>query len=61
MLMNAVHRTMQDAAAAFALLVDAKNDGAIAFYERYGFRAIAGRPGTPLATAQKTLAQGGRL
>ena len=25
MLMNAVHRTMQDAAAAFALLVDAKN------------------------------------
>jgi GNAT superfamily N-acetyltransferase len=58
MLMNAVHRTMQDAAAAFALLVDAKNDRAAAFYARYGFRPVAGKPGTlflPLATAQKTL------
>jgi ribosomal protein S18 acetylase RimI-like enzyme len=60
MLINAVHRTIQDAAAAFALLVDAKNDEAVAFYERYGFSAIAGRPRTlflPLATAQKTLIQ----
>ena len=60
MLMNAVHRTMQDAAAAFALLVDAKNDLAAAFYRRYGFRPVVGRPGTlflPLATAQKTLLQ----
>jgi len=60
MLMNAVHRTTQDAAAAFALLVDVKNDEAVAFYERYGFRAIAGRPRTlflPLVTAQKTLLQ----
>lgn len=58
MLMNAVHRTLQDAAAAFALLVDAKNDQAAAFYQRYGFRQIAGQPQTlflPLATAQKTL------
>jgi GNAT superfamily N-acetyltransferase len=58
MLINAVHRTMQDSAAAFALLVDAKNDQAAAFYERYGFRPIAGRPGAlflPLATAQKSL------
>jgi ribosomal protein S18 acetylase RimI-like enzyme len=58
MLMNAVHRTLQDAAAAFALLVDAKNDQAVAFYQRYGFRPIAGQPRTlflPLATAQKTL------
>jgi ribosomal protein S18 acetylase RimI-like enzyme len=58
MLMNAVHRTMQDAAAAFTLLVDAKNDQAVAFYRRYGFRPIAGKPRTlflPLATAQKTL------
>jgi ribosomal protein S18 acetylase RimI-like enzyme len=58
MLMNAVHRTMQDAAAAFALLVDAKNDQAIAFYQRYGFQPITGKPRTlflPLATAQKTL------
>ena len=59
MLVNAVHRTMRDAAAAFALLVDAKDDDAVTFYEKYGFRVIAGRPRTlflPLATAQKTLA-----
>jgi ribosomal protein S18 acetylase RimI-like enzyme len=58
MLMNAVHRTMQDAAAAFALLVDAKNDQATTFHHRYGFRLIAGKPRIlflPLATAQKTL------
>lgn len=58
MLVNAVHRTMRDAAAAFALLVDAKNDDAVTFYEKYGFRVIAGRPRTlflPLATAQKIL------
>lgn len=56
--MNAVHRTILDAAAAFALLVDAKNDLAAAFYRRYGFRPVAGKPRTlflPLATAQKTL------
>jgi GNAT superfamily N-acetyltransferase len=61
MLMNAVHRTIQDAAAAFALLVDAKNDLAPGFYRRYGFRPIVGKPKTlflPLATAQKTLREG---
>ena len=60
MLMNAVHRTVQDAAAAFALLVDAKNDQAAAFYQRYGFRSIMSKPRTlflPLVTAQKTLLQ----
>jgi hypothetical protein len=49
---------MQDAAAAFALLVDAKNDQAVAFYRRYEFQPIAGKPRTlflPLAMAQKTL------
>jgi ribosomal protein S18 acetylase RimI-like enzyme len=58
MLMNAVHRTMQDAAAAFMLVVDAKHEQAAVFYRRYGFRPIANRPLTlflPLATAQKTL------
>src|SRR5580704_5944368 len=58
--MNAVHRTIQDAAAAFALLVDAKNDQAAAFYQRYGFRPIVSKPRTlflPLVTAQKTLLQ----
>src|SRR5215471_4549409 len=46
MLMNAVHRTAQDAAAAFALLVDAKNDQVAAFYQRYGFRSLAAKPRT---------------
>ena len=58
MLMNAVHKTMRDAAAAFALIVDAKNDQAVAFYRRYGFRPLAEKPRTlflPLATAQKLL------
>lgn len=56
--MNAVHRTMQDAAAAFAILVDARNGQTVAFYQRYGFRPILGKPTIlflPLATAQKTL------
>lgn len=58
LLMDAVHRTTQDAAAAFAMLVEAKNDQAVAFYQRYGFRVIVDRDRTlflPLATAQKTL------
>ena len=58
MLMNPVHRTLRDAAAAYALLVDAKNNSATAFYEHHGFRALASQPSTlflPLATAQKAL------
>jgi ribosomal protein S18 acetylase RimI-like enzyme len=58
MLLNAAHRTMQDAAAAFSLIVDAKNDSTVSFYTRYGFRPIAGKPKTlflRLSTAQKTL------
>ncbi len=38
-----------------ATLVDAKQDQAAAFYQRYGFRPIAGKPRTsflPLATAK---------
>lgn len=60
MLMNAVHRTIQDAAALFALAVDAKNEQAAAFYQRYGFRPIVSKPRTlflPLVTAQRTLLQ----
>jgi ribosomal protein S18 acetylase RimI-like enzyme len=37
---------MQDAAAAFTLLVDANSDSAVSFYERYGFRSIAEKPRT---------------
>ena len=55
MLINAVHRTLSDAAAAFALLVDSKSDAAVAFYRKCGFRAIEGNTRTlflPLATAR---------
>ena len=58
MLMNAVHRTLADSAAAYTLLVDAKNEEAVAFYRHPGFRTLAGQPRMlylPLATAQKAL------
>ena len=58
LLMNAADRTLRSDAAAFTLLVDAKNDQAVAFYQHYGFRTLATHPRTlflPLATAQKAL------
>lgn len=56
LLADAAARALKAEAAAFALLVDAKNDSAVAFYERFGFRVFASRPLTlflPLATARK--------
>src|SRR6266849_4451672 len=47
-------RTLKPDAAAFTLLVDAKNDQAVAFYQRFGFRVLASQPRIlflPLATA----------
>jgi len=49
------HRTLQADATAFAILVDAKNDRAVAFYQHQGFRGVIGRPRTlflPIATMQ---------
>ena len=54
--MNAAHRAMQADAAAYLLLVDAKNPQALAFYQRYGFRPLSTRPMTlflALATVKK--------
>ncbi len=56
LLADAAARTLQSAAAAFALLVDAKNDGAVSFYQRFGFRTLVSQPRTlflPLETARK--------
>jgi ribosomal protein S18 acetylase RimI-like enzyme len=56
LLADAATRALKADAAAFTLLVDVKNDSAVAFYERFGFRTLASRPRTlflPLATAQK--------
>jgi len=60
LLADAATRTLKADAAAFTLLVDAKNDQAIAFYQRFGFRILASRPRIlflPLATAQKVFLQ----
>jgi GNAT superfamily N-acetyltransferase len=62
LLMDAARRTMQTEAAASTLLVDAKNDGAAAFYRRYGFRPLASQPRTlflPLAAVQEALKSSG--
>lgn len=58
LLANAIHRTLEADAAAFALLVDAKNDRAVAFYRHHGFCALVSQPRTlflPLATARKAI------
>jgi ribosomal protein S18 acetylase RimI-like enzyme len=56
MLADATARTIQADIAAYMLMVDAKNDAAVAFYRRHGFRLISGSPRTlfaPIATARK--------
>jgi len=53
---DAVHRAIEAAIAAFTLLVDAKNDRAVAFYRHHGFRTLLSQPRVlflPFATAQK--------
>jgi ribosomal protein S18 acetylase RimI-like enzyme len=55
LLVDAVRRTLQ-APPVYTIVVDAKNDTAVAFYQRYGFRALISQPRTlflPLATARK--------
>ncbi len=62
LLADAATRTSKGDAAAFTLLADAKNDQAVAFYQRFGFRILASRPRTlflPLATAQKVFLEKG--
>jgi ribosomal protein S18 acetylase RimI-like enzyme len=56
LLADAAHRAMHADVAAFTLLVDAKNEQAVAFYKRHGFRPLVSLPMTlflPLATTQK--------
>jgi GNAT superfamily N-acetyltransferase len=59
-LADAGRRTMGADAAAFAILVDAKNDHAVVFYQRQGFRALVSRPRAlilPIATMQKAFSR----
>jgi ribosomal protein S18 acetylase RimI-like enzyme len=58
LLLDAIRRVVRASTtiAVYALIVDAKNERAQAFYERYGFRAFASQPGRlflPLETFGK--------
>ena len=58
LLADATRRTLLAPPAVYALVVDAKNDRVVAFYERFLFRPMVGQPRTlflPLATAEKVL------
>lgn len=55
---DAAARALSAEVAAFALLVDAKDDAAVAFYEHHGFQKFVSAPRTlflPLATAKSLL------
>jgi ribosomal protein S18 acetylase RimI-like enzyme len=56
LLADATERILQVAPAVYTLVVDAKNEQAAAFYRRYLFKPVIGRPQTlflPLATARQ--------
>ncbi|MEH3117590.1 MAG: GNAT family N-acetyltransferase [Methylorubrum populi] len=59
LIVNAVSQVLRAEIAAFALVVDAKDEGAAVFYEGRGFSRIADRVLVlPLATARKALPSG---
>lgn len=56
LIVDALRRSAQAAPASFTLLVDAKDDRAVAFYRKHGFIPLASRPISlflPIATALK--------
>jgi ribosomal protein S18 acetylase RimI-like enzyme len=58
LLADAVLKTIAAAPAAFALVVDAKNEQAVAFYKHHGFRQLISASKIlflPIATAEKIL------
>ena len=58
LLADALARVLVSPPAVFTLLVDAKDDPAVAFYRHYGFTPLSGQPRTlflPVATAEKLL------
>jgi ribosomal protein S18 acetylase RimI-like enzyme len=60
LLMDAANRALRSDVAAYAIVVDAKNEQAITFYEHHGFQRFESQPGTlflPLATAAKAFAR----
>jgi len=62
LIMDAARRAARGDPAIFALIVDAKDDAAVAFYEHLQFRRFASKPMTlflPLATALQALNRAG--
>ena len=60
LLMDAVGRAFRSDVAAYAMVVDAKNEQAVSFYEHHGFQRFETQPRTlflSLATAAKVLAR----
>ncbi len=60
LLIDAADRALRSEVAAYAIVVDAKNDAAVAFYEHHGFQRFESQARTlflPLATAAKALAR----
>jgi GNAT superfamily N-acetyltransferase len=58
LLADAARRTVEAAAAAYAILVDAKSEAAVSFYEHYGFLRFASAPMSlflPVETARKAM------
>ncbi len=58
MLADAVARAVKADVAAYALVVEAKNDPVVTFYQRFGFRAVASQPRVlllPIATARNAI------
>jgi ribosomal protein S18 acetylase RimI-like enzyme len=58
LLLDAIHRVIRASRtiAVYAIIVDAKNERARAFYERYGFRSFSRAPGRlflPLETFEQ--------
>jgi ribosomal protein S18 acetylase RimI-like enzyme len=63
LLADAAARGLRAEAAAFAMLVDAKDDAAVAFYDHHGFQRLTSQPRSlflALATAGKALSAAGR-
>lgn len=61
LLVDAAKRALRSEVAAHAVVVDAKNEQAVMFYEHHGFQRFESRPETlllPLTTAAKALARG---
>ena len=63
LLADAAAKGLKAEAAAFAILVDAKDDSAVAFYEHHGFVRLISQPRSlflALATAEKAMAVRGK-